>query len=540
MNLRKLGLKLKIVVGFGSLLVIIAAMGAIGYRSAEVNDQLSDDVRLYSSMKGLTRSLQETLLQMRVGERDILMGRENGSEHLFEHGAIGFNQALEELKPLLSSDEERKLYDRVVQAESAYYNRNMQVLTAYHGGDADGAIAMFKDHDARTVADNLSNSISGMTVVLERQRQEALKRELMTDRLSKTLTLILMLAGLLLGTAITLVISHSILHTIHRMSQMIETVSSNNLVVEDMKVESNDEIGSAAQGLNKMKNSLRRVILSIASTAEDVSRSSQEISATASQAAGSAANQKLQVEQISSTMRQMAATVREISQHSNAAAYSARSAATSAREGGGLVEDVLSRMRGISHSVGESAANIEQLGNRSDEIGRIVGVIDDIAEQTNLLALNAAIEAARAGEQGRGFAVVADEVRRLAVRTAEATKEIAAVIQNVQTMTAESIRQMRLGTAAVEQGVAATGKAGESLQRIIGEVDNVGTMVAQIASAATQQAGVSEEINFSMSQISSLANESADGSQLSSQACEQLFDLALGLQNMVARFQVGQ
>ena len=193
-------------------------------------------------------------------------------------------------------------------------------------------------------------------------------------------------------------------------------------------------------------------------------------------------------------MQQMAATVREVSLHSNTAARSAKSAAESAREGGKIVEDVLERMRGIAQSVRESAAKIEQLGARSDEIGRIVGVIDEIAEQTNLLALNAAIEAARAGEQGRGFAVVAGEVRRLAERTAAATQEIAAVIQNVQTITVDAVRQMRSGTAAVEQGVEATGKAGESIQRIIREADTVGTMVAQIASSATQQAAATEQV----------------------------------------------
>jgi methyl-accepting chemotaxis protein len=281
-------------------------------------------------------------------------------------------------------------------------------------------------------------------------------------------------------------------------------------------------------------------MLSIASTAENVSGSSREISATASQAASSAENQKQQVGQIATAMLEMSQTVREVSQHSNTAAHSAQSAAESAREGGSLMEGVLAWMRDIVRGAGESAANIEQLGARSNEIGRIVGVIGEIAEQTNLLALNAAIEAARAGEQGRGFAVVAGEVRRLAERTAAATQEIAAVIQSVPSITVDAVQQMRSGTAAVEQGVQATGKAGESIQRIIREADTVGSMVAQIASSATQQAAATEQVTASMSQISELAIESAEGSQLSAHACEQLFDLALGLQNMVARFNVGQ
>jgi methyl-accepting chemotaxis protein len=540
MNLRKLGLKTKIAVGFGSLLAIIAAMGVIGYRSAVVGQKTSQESEIDSAKKDVTSALQQAMLKKRIGERDVMMGRDNESTHLFEHGEADFNQALEELKPLLSTEEERQLYAQVVLTDSNYSSRNEQVIAMYRGGDTTGAIRMFEDHEAWVVTNDLAIAMDNMAAAFERQRQDALAREMSSDNWSKTLMLVLALAGMAMGSLIAVVMARSIVHAMYRMSAMIEALASNNLVVEDMEVESEDEMGKAAQGLNKMKNNLRCVILSIASTAENVAGSSHEISTTASQAANSAENQKQQVGQIDTTMHEMAATVREVSLHSNTAARSAKSAATSAREGGEIVEDVLRRMRGIAQSVRESAAKIEQLGARSEEIGRIVGVIDEIAEQTNLLALNAAIEAARAGEQGRGFAVVAGEVRRLAERTAAATREIADVIQKVQSMTADAVQQMRSGTAEVEQGVEATGKAGESIERIIREADTVGTMVAQIASSATQQATAAEQVTASMSQINELAVESADGSQLSARACEQLFDLALGLQNMVARFDVGQ
>jgi len=540
MKLRAVGLLPKIAIGFGSLLAIIAAMGLVGYRSAVTGQKASQEAEIASTKKNISGSMQQAFLLERIGTRDVMMGRDNENAQLFEHGEANFNQELEELKLLLSSDEDRELYDQVVQNNSAYYDRNMQVLIAYRGGDINGAMDLFKGHEGWVVANDLTNAMNNMTEAFEHQRQDALNREVASDIRSKTLILLLAFAGLLVGATIAFVTAFSIVNANRKILAMIHTISCNNLTAEDMEVLGNTEMGKAAEGLNKMKNGLRRVILSIASTAENVSVSSREISVTAAHAASSTENQKQQVGQIATAMQEMAATVREVSQHSNTAACSAKSAAESAREGGRNVEDVLEWMHGFEHDMGEAAANIEHLGARSDEIGRIVGVISEIAEQTNLLALNAAIEAARAGEQGRGFAVVAGEVRRLAERTAGATKEISEVIQNVQSITTDVVNLMHVGTTNVERGVEATSKAGESIERIIREADTVGTMVAQIACSATQQAATTEQVTVSMSQISEHAIESANDSRLSAHACEELLDLALGLQNMVDRFDVGQ
>jgi methyl-accepting chemotaxis protein len=440
----------------------------------------------------------------------------------------------------LGTEEERNLFAGVTRAAADYEPRNEQVVALYRAGKSAQAIEMFKAHEALLVTAAMTEAGNGVTVYFERKRQAALARQIDLNASTKNLMLILTLAAVALGLGIAHVTSSSIVRAIRGMSMMIHTVSSNNLMVEDMKVNSDDEIGTAALELNQMKNSLREVILSIASTAEEVSSSSGELSAAAAQAAGRAEDQKQQVEQIATTMQEMAATVREVSQHSITAARSAASAADGARDGGRIVEDVMERMRRIALGAATALANVEHLGVRSEEIGRIVGVIDEIATQTNLLALNAAIEAARAGEQGRGFAVVAGEVRRLAERTTSATGEIASVIRDFQGMTSDMVRHIRSDIAIVEHGVEVSSKAGDSIQKIIREAESVGTMVAQIASGATQQAAATQEVNASMTQISELAAEAANGSQLSARASEQLFDLALGLKTMVGRFEVGQ
>ena len=238
-------------------------------------------------------------------------------------------------------------------------------------------------------------------------------------------------------------------------------------------------------------------------------------------------------------MQEMSSTVQQVSENSNKAAEASRQAADTARQGGTIVEDTLAKMRAIAESVGQTARKVQELGKSSNQIGQIIGVIDDIADQTNLLALNAAIEAARAGEQGRGFAVVADEVRKLAERTSKATKEITQMIQSIQTETRSAVEAMQAGTKQVELGVESTTQAGCSLQEIIKMSVGVGDMVMQIATAATQQASATEEINSNIEQIAKITQETAVGAGQSAKAVQELSSLATELQSLVGRFHVG-
>jgi methyl-accepting chemotaxis protein len=242
---------------------------------------------------------------------------------------------------------------------------------------------------------------------------------------------------------------------------------------------------------------------------------------------------------VATALQEMNVTVQQVSENSSKASDASRKAAETARHGGSIVDETLAKMQVIAESVRSTASRVQELGKSSDQIGRIIGVINDIADQTNLLALNAAIEAARAGEQGRGFAVVADEVRKLAERTTTATKEIAQMIETVQQGTKLAVGAMEEGTRQVEEGVRTTNKAGEALREIIQMSEQVGDMIAQIATAATEQSSATDEINRSMEQISNLVKESASGAQQSAKACQDLSGMAFELQKIVANFNVG-
>ena len=195
-------------------------------------------------------------------------------------------------------------------------------------------------------------------------------------------------------------------------------------------------------------------------------------------------------------------------------------------------------MQRIEEVVNKSANTVQQLGKSSEQIGEIIQVIDDIADQTNLLALNAAIEAARAGEQGRGFAVVADEVRKLAERTTKATKEIADMIKRIQKDTLDAVKSMEEGTAEVENGKLLANKAGDSLQEIVRVSKQVGDLVNQVAAASEEQSSSAEVISKNIEAISAVTQESAGGTQQIAHAAEDLNRLTLNLENLIAKFKI--
>ncbi|MBI3815124.1 MAG: methyl-accepting chemotaxis protein [Nitrospinae bacterium] len=301
---------------------------------------------------------------------------------------------------------------------------------------------------------------------------------------------------------------------------------------------SEDEMGMLGSALNKMKNHLRDMVIGVRRDTEKVASGVDEMLKIVSATAGGAEKQNQQVTQIVISMGEMSSTVVEVAKNSSEAAKSAKEAMEAAADGGKKVEATVKGMTQISKSVEESVKAIGELGKSSDEIGKIIAVIDDIADQTNLLALNAAIEAARAGEQGRGFAVVADEVRKLAERTTKATKEIAGMIKRIQGGTVEVVRSMEDGTREVKKGVELSNSAGESINRIVRLVENVTEMINQIATATEEQSAATEEITSNIEDISTVCKETTAGTGKSSEAVNRLKGLAKNLQELVERFKV--
>ena len=292
--------------------------------------------------------------------------------------------------------------------------------------------------------------------------------------------------------------------------------------------------------INQMGESVSSILLRVKEVADAAASASNQISSSTEEMAAGAHEQAAQATEVSGAVEQMSKTIFETTKNTSAASDASRNAGKSAKEGGKVVEETIIGMDRIADVVKESADIVVELGKSSDQIGEIVQVIDDIADQTNLLALNAAIEAARAGEQGRGFAVVADEVRKLAERTTKATKEIAEMIKQIQKDTSGAVSSMKHGTTEVEKGKLLAHKAGDSLSEIITGAEKVAEIINQVAAASEEQSGAAEHISKNIESISSVTQQSASGIQQIAHASEDLNRLTLNLQELVAQFKVDE
>jgi methyl-accepting chemotaxis protein len=293
------------------------------------------------------------------------------------------------------------------------------------------------------------------------------------------------------------------------------------------------------ESINNLGDSIGDILNEVGSAVGATASASNQISSSTEEMAAGSQEQSAQTSEIASAVEQMTKTILETTHSASTASESAKNAGNIAKEGGKVVNETIEGMGKIAAVVKQSAETVQALGKSSDQIGEIVQVIDDIADQTNLLALNAAIEAARAGEQGRGFAVVADEVRKLAERTTKATKEIASMIKQIQKDTIGAVESMQRGTEEVEKGKILADKAGQSLKDIIKGADEVVGMATQVAAASEEQSSAAEQISKNIDAISSVTQESASGVQQIARASEDLNRLTINLQDLMSKFKIG-
>jgi len=369
--------------------------------------------------------------------------------------------------------------------------------------------------------------------------QVAKDRTFYLDKISwmRNVMLAMGIGGILIGGILIYMISRNVVDPLCRTANyMREIAEGDGDLSKELPVDGNDEVAMLADGFNRFVRSVRELVVQVTNSVQSVGISAEELATTAEHTSASIRNQQMETTQIATAMTEMSATVREVAQNTAETARAAELAEKQSERGQGVVSGAVKSISGLVAEVQSASEIVQRVDHDTSRIGTVLEVIRGIAEQTNLLALNAAIEAARAGEQGRGFAVVADEVRSLARRTQESTEEIQDMIQSLQGSVGDTVRAMESSTTRAQESQEQADRVREVLQEITQSMDAISQMSSQIATAAEEQSHVAEDINKSVANISHVAEQTASDAIKTSGSSTALAGHADSLVKLVGRF----
>jgi len=383
----------------------------------------------------------------------------------------------------------------------------------------------------KSIADFSGNTIGVMEIALDRTHYAAAISD------ARNIIVLMGVIALVVGLFVAFLIGRTIANPIKSaVNAMNDIAEGDGDLTQRLDESGKDEVAQMGAAFNRFSEKVRLMVLQVSGSTSQLAAAAEEMSMITNETNQGVQKQQAETEMVATAMNEMTATVQEVARHATEASSAAQSADNEALNGKAVVQQTVSTINTLANEIEEATGVIFKLESDSDNIGTVLDVIRGIAEQTNLLALNAAIEAARAGEQGRGFAVVADEVRTLASRTQESTQEIQTMIESLQQGSRNAVKAMESSQNQSQQSVEQAQKAQGSLDAITEAVTTISNMNIQIASAAQEQSSVSEEINQNIVNISHVVEQTAEGAQQTLTASNELANLANELQNLVGQF----
>ncbi|MEE4082731.1 methyl-accepting chemotaxis protein [Pseudomonas viridiflava] len=539
MSLRNMNIAPRAFLGFAMIgaLMLILGVFALSQMSKirSATEVLADNN--VPSIKSLDR-FAEVSIRLRVLSYRLLVNREPEIQQktieLLAMRNKQINDAQAIYEKLISDSNERNLYNQYVQLLGQYRELESRMKTLTLANKVD-ELQDLLNKDMLSNSDQMNAVLIKLVEINTAQLVQVKKQAAEEYESAFDMVIALLVAATLLTLVFAWMLIKSITTPIAVALHAAETIAQGNLT-QPIKVDGTDEAGRLLQAMKTMQDKLRDTLQRISGSATQLASAAEELNAVTDESARGLVQQNNEIEQAATAVNEMTSAVEEVARNATSTSEASRNATASAGDGRDLVLETVGAIERMSGDVKETAELIGNLANESRDIGKVLDVIRGLADQTNLLALNAAIEAARAGEAGRGFAVVADEVRALAHRTQQSTSEIERMIGSIQGGTEQAVTSMRNSTERAESTLSIAKGAGMALDTINIAVEEINERNLVIASAAEEQAQVAREVDRNLVNIRDLSAQSTTGANQTSAASTELSRLAVDLNSMVGRF----
>ncbi len=542
MSLRKLNLGPRSALCFGFFCALIVALGVFAVRQASVLNEAEKKVEtnIVPSFKVLG-VLDREFVSVRNSNSKLRNASESDavrtqSEEDVRKSQALIKQSLDELSGLIVTPQGRVAFDAMKEAVNAFEAVQAKYVALIVAKDFNAAMA-YSDQSVRTASGLVTANIQKLKEINDTKAKAAGDDADLAYSQTLTLVAVFVAISLLATLVVAWLYTRSVTAPMRHSLTIAERIAANDFS-HDIKPDAGDEMGRLIGALSTMQSNLRSTIIQISDSSTQLAATSEEMHAVTEDASKGLLRQNDEIEMAATAVNEMSSAVDEVASNASGASTAAAQTSKTAMAGRGKVDETVSAINLMVSNVESTSTSVRGLAGMATDISKVLDVIRAIAQQTNLLALNAAIEAARAGEAGRGFAVVADEVRALAHRTQQSTSEIEQMISTIQTGSNEAVTSMDQTSQQAGKTLALAQSAGLALLEITESIGHINDRNVQIATAAEEQSQVARQVDRSLVSIRDLSTQSAAGSHQTSVASGELSKLAVDLNHLVKRFKV--
>jgi methyl-accepting chemotaxis protein len=530
----------RLAVGFGVILALMIILTVTGIWSLSgMNSKIEQIIQVNNTKIEHAYAIQNAINAIDKSVFTIVLSNDEATtkteRQKIEAARTAYQASVAILEKLETTEKGKEIIQELKQNAEISKGANDRAIETAASGNTQSAITTITG--TMQISNILGNACNDL--VRYQQDQTALGAKDAQATYTRARLFLLIMGAIVFAFAVFLAtgLAKSITKPLNYGASIAHKIAEGDLTarIETMRA---DETGQLLGAMQNMVENLQRIIGEVKAAATNMASASHELNANSELMSKGAGEQAGRALQVASASEEMSQTILDVAKNTSSIEISSTETAKLARNGEKVVDSSVHKVKAISETIEASAQLIRSLGDRSNQIGHIIGVINDIADQTNLLALNAAIEAARAGEAGRGFAVVADEVKKLAVRTSNSTSEISSMITSMQKEVHEVVTSMETITREVTAGVELSTQAGDVLRNIVGSVDQLHVMVQQIASASEEMASTSEQISKDIETIATVSKETSGNSEGITRASLELAELSVSLEKAVAGFNV--